>query len=46
MTETCELKIGGMECAACVRRIEKALARVPGVEKAEVNLLAGEGSFA
>ena len=46
MTETCELKIGGMECAACVRRIEKALVRVPGVEKAEVNLLAGEGSFA
>jgi Cu+-exporting ATPase len=33
-----ELAIGGMSCATCVGRVEKALARVPGVLKAEVNL--------
>jgi len=33
-----------MECAACVRRIEKALLRVEGVSAAEVNLLSGQGS--
>lgn len=32
-----------MECAACVRRIEKALLRVDGVTQAEVNLLAALG---
>ena len=32
------LDIGGMTCASCVRRVEKSLARVDGVELAEVNL--------
>ena len=32
------LPITGMTCAACVRRIEKALRRVPGVHTASVNL--------
>ena len=32
------LDIGGMTCAACVSRVEKVLARVPGVASAEVNL--------
>ncbi len=32
------LSIAGMSCAACVRRVEKALAAVPGVELAQVNL--------
>jgi Cu+-exporting ATPase len=32
------LAIEGMTCAACVRRVEKALAAVPGVETASVNL--------
>ncbi|GGO29944.1 hypothetical protein GCM10010116_60000 [Microbispora rosea subsp. aerata] len=32
------LNIGGMTCASCVRRVEKALTRVDGVETAEVNL--------
>ncbi|HEU5265867.1 MAG TPA: heavy metal translocating P-type ATPase [Jatrophihabitans sp.] len=35
---TCTLDIGGMTCASCVRRVEKALARVDGVHSAEVNL--------
>ena len=30
--------IGGMHCAACVRNVERALQRVPGVLKAEVLL--------
>ena len=33
-----ELAIGGMTCATCVGRVEKALSRVPGVLHAEVNL--------
>jgi len=36
--ETTELAIGGMTCASCVGRVEKALARVPGVISASVNL--------
>ena len=31
-----------MTCAACVRKVEKALTRVPGVEQANVNLSAGK----
>ncbi|NIF51774.1 heavy metal translocating P-type ATPase [Burkholderia sp. Ax-1724] len=33
-----ELSIGGMTCASCAMRVEKALAKVPGVERATVNL--------
>ncbi len=32
------LKIEGMTCAACVGHVESALRRVPGVERASVNL--------
>jgi Cu+-exporting ATPase len=32
------LAIGGMSCASCVGRVEKALLRVPGVTSASVNL--------
>ncbi len=32
------LGIGGMSCASCAGRVEKALRRVPGVVAAEVNL--------
>ena len=32
------LDIGGMTCASCVGRVEKALAKIPGVEAASVNL--------
>lgn len=35
---TLDLKIGGMTCASCVGRVEKALAHVPGVSRASVNL--------
>lgn len=33
-----DLTIGGMTCASCVNRVERALKRVPGVVSAEVNL--------
>ena len=33
-----DIGIGGMTCASCVGRVEKALKRVPGVQDANVNL--------
>jgi Cu+-exporting ATPase len=38
VVETLEMGIGGMSCASCVARVEKALAKVPGVIEAGVNL--------
>ncbi len=35
--ERITLPIGGMSCAACVRRVQQALSRVDGVLEAEVN---------
>ena len=35
-------QVEGMTCASCVRRVEKALAAVPGVEAAQVNLATEE----
>ncbi|MBI5710226.1 MAG: copper-translocating P-type ATPase [Candidatus Eisenbacteria bacterium] len=35
---TLELQITGMHCASCVTRVEEALAAVPGVARASVNL--------
>lgn len=36
-----KFQVTGMTCAACSARVEKVTKQVPGVEKAEVNLLAG-----
>ncbi len=33
-----DIGIGGMTCASCVTRVEKALKKVPGVKEASVNL--------
>ncbi|MGQ9902249.1 MAG: heavy metal translocating P-type ATPase [Fimbriimonadales bacterium] len=35
---TQRLRVKGMTCAACVRRVEKVLTRTPGVQSATVNL--------
>jgi Au+-exporting ATPase len=40
-----ELSIEGMTCASCVGRIERALAAVPGVTKAAVNLATERASI-
>jgi len=37
-TEKVTISVGGMTCAACVRRVENALKEVPGVKEASVNL--------
>src|SRR5688572_9332190 len=39
-----QLAVEGMTCAACQARVQKALARVPGVADASVNLLAHRAS--
>lgn len=36
-SEKLTLDVGGMTCASCVKRVEKALARAPGVLSASVN---------
>ena len=39
-----DLPVTGMSCASCVGRVEKALAKVPGVESASVNLATEKAS--
>ncbi|RDK01982.1 heavy metal translocating P-type ATPase [Paraburkholderia lacunae] len=43
--KTAELDIGGMTCASCAMRVEKALAKVPGVTRASVNLATEKASI-
>ncbi|NQU57415.1 MAG: heavy-metal-associated domain-containing protein, partial [Rhodospirillales bacterium] len=42
--ESFSLLIKGMTCASCVGRVEKAIAKVPGVVTAEVNLATEKAS--
>jgi len=44
--ETALLKIGGMTCAACSGRVERSLSKLPGVEKAAVNLATEKAAVA
>lgn len=39
-----ELAVTGMTCASCVKRVENALTRVPGVQQASVNLATEKAS--
>jgi len=39
-----QLPVTGMTCASCVRRVEKALAAVPGVRGASINLATEQAS--
>lgn len=41
-SETLELLVSGMSCAACSRRVEEKLNSLPGVTEAAVNLAAGQ----
>ena len=36
--QTLDVSVGGMTCASCVARVERALKQVPGVQDATVNL--------
>jgi P-type Cu+ transporter len=38
ITDELAVHVGGMTCASCVARVEKALRRIPGVLAADVNL--------
>ncbi len=40
-TQTQTLRISGMHCAACVRRVERALVKVDGVSEASADFIAG-----
>lgn len=42
MTDSLNIRIGGMSCASCVARVEKALNKQPGVSEATVNLATEE----
>src|SRR5215213_7086544 len=41
---TARFGVQGMTCASCVRRVERALSAVPGIEQASVNLATEEAS--
>ncbi|MEA3276976.1 MAG: heavy metal translocating P-type ATPase [Pseudomonadota bacterium] len=40
MSQELRIGVGGMSCASCVARVERAIERQPGVESAAVNLAA------
>ncbi len=40
------LEVGGMHCGGCVARVEKTLARTPGIRRATVNLATGRADIA
>lgn len=44
--ETLTIGVGGMTCASCVARVERALKKVPGVEQANVNLATEKATVA
>ena len=41
MKENMQFRIDGMSCSACLAAVERAAARVPGVEEVQVDLLSG-----
>ena len=42
MTETVNIHVGGMSCAACQAHVRRALQETPGVKEAAVNLMTAE----
>ena len=45
MTEKLNFRVGGMTCAGCVGRVERALNALPGVERSAVNLTTERASI-
>ncbi len=43
-TEKVTLKVEGMHCSSCTRRVERALSQVPGVSAVKVDLLSGQAA--
>ncbi|HTY23456.1 MAG TPA: heavy metal translocating P-type ATPase [Desulfomonilaceae bacterium] len=39
------ISVGGMNCAACVRRVESALKAIPGIQDASVNLASSKATL-
>jgi Cu+-exporting ATPase len=46
MTETVQIHVGGMSCAACQAHVRRALEQTPGVNEAVVNLMTAEACVA
>jgi len=46
MTDTVNIRVGGMTCAACQAHVRRALEESPGVRNAAVNLMTGEATVA
>ena len=44
MAKHVTFRVDGMTCASCVSRVERALAKVPGVAKSSVNLATGRAA--
>ncbi len=44
--QTVTISMGGMTCAACIRRVESALKAIDGVRDASVNLATGKATIA
>src|SRR5205085_4905725 len=44
VTSSTTFPVAGMTCASCVRRVEKALGKVQGVQEASVNLATEKAS--
>jgi Cu+-exporting ATPase len=40
-TQSCDIPVSGMTCAACSARVQRALEKAPGVTSANVNLMTG-----
>ncbi len=45
-TDSCDITVSGMTCAACSSRIQRTLEKTPGVQQAAVNLMTGTASVA
>ncbi|MFQ5488456.1 MAG: copper ion binding protein, partial [Gammaproteobacteria bacterium] len=44
MDKPIRFAIGGMSCAACINRVERALKKLPGVQEVTVNLATGQAT--
>jgi copper ion binding protein len=43
-TQQVTLKVQGMHCSSCTKRVERALSQVPGVSAVKVDLLSGQAA--